>query len=557
MSKITICEGNIKWTSKGNTVLHAFDGDISFSAGECNIWNGEQGNETGEYIAEAVGGQYNKPCFLLFFRSKKQMQGFPRKNVDTTIEVDTDYKGDFGFDNASLRLYQHSTEIKNSYQPNRLITTSIDGKMLSEEDYTLKKVGISVYNISSLCLMKGKEASLYFKVFRSKKEKISTEIAFKLVEVNEYGLPNKSTIEYDTYKGNEISIVKIDERREIITLKANADFDTPIALISYYKNEIGEELIIGQCNLKPNRPLEMFLKFIKIKIEDIYGKPMFTETHPFDMNALETYLNTQTLNQAGIQVVIPNQTVDTLILKDTPTFRVFDFIKEVNLTSSPKLQTVFNRKKVFAIDETKKDATDDLDKSITNLFYEFLKMKFLTSSLFSSIFAKYKNILDVDNEGELVEILCDLYKYFFTPVFLWEDVTDKIDLSTENFGIAFEMSPKGYAKKVHMTKYALMNGKECYSIYAHELGHALSLEHPFQNDSQKGLTLENIMDYFSAYISTDTNNNKTVKQPNPNVFVQQQWEKARDFLSKKNEVFEIKIRNNLRLEIIEKVEDAK
>ncbi len=41
------------------------------------------------------------------------------------------------------------------------------------------------------------------------------------------------------------------------------------------------------------------------------------------------------------------------------------------------------------------------------------------------------------------------------------------------------------------------------------------------------------MDYFSAYISTDTNNNKTVKQPNPNVFVQQQWEKARDFLSKK------------------------
>lgn len=64
------------------------------------------------------------------------------------------------------------------------------------------------------------------------------------------------------------------------------------------------------------------------------------------------------------------------------------------------------------------------------------------------------------------------------------------------------------------------------------------------------------MDYFSAYISTDTNNNKTVKQPNPNVFVQQQWEKAHDFLSK-NEVFEIKIRNNLRLEIIEKVEDAK
>ena len=108
-----------------------------------------------------------------------------------------------------------------------------------------------------------------------------------------------------------------------------------------------------------------------------------------------------------------------------------------------------------------------------------------------------------------------------------------------------------------MTKYALMNGKECYSIYTHELGHALSLEHPFQNDSQKGLTLENIMDYFSAYISRDTNNNKTVKQPNPNVFVQQQWEKARDFLSKKNEVFEIKIRNNLRLEIIEKIEDAK
>lgn len=49
------------------------------------------------------------------------------------------------------------------------------------------------------------------------------------------------------------------------------------------------------------------------------------------------------------------------------------------------------------------------------------------------------------------------------------------------------------------------------------------------------------MDYFSAYISTDTNNNKTVKQPNPNVFVQQQWEKARDFLSKKMKYLKLKL----------------
>lgn len=49
MSKITICEGDILWTSKKDTILHSFGGDMVFNAGHKNIWHGEQGIEIGKY----------------------------------------------------------------------------------------------------------------------------------------------------------------------------------------------------------------------------------------------------------------------------------------------------------------------------------------------------------------------------------------------------------------------------------------------------------------------------------------------------------------------------
>lgn len=49
MSKITICEGEILYTSKGNTIIHAFDGNITTHAQEKNIWKDENGTLVGEY----------------------------------------------------------------------------------------------------------------------------------------------------------------------------------------------------------------------------------------------------------------------------------------------------------------------------------------------------------------------------------------------------------------------------------------------------------------------------------------------------------------------------
>uniref|UniRef100_UPI0039A60B85 hypothetical protein n=1 Tax=Ornithobacterium rhinotracheale TaxID=28251 RepID=UPI0039A60B85 len=49
MSKITICEGDILWTSKKDTIFHTFGGDMVFNAGHRNIWHGEKGIEIGEY----------------------------------------------------------------------------------------------------------------------------------------------------------------------------------------------------------------------------------------------------------------------------------------------------------------------------------------------------------------------------------------------------------------------------------------------------------------------------------------------------------------------------
>lgn len=49
MSKITICEGNIILTSKKDTIIHAFDGNITSNAQQKNIWKGEKGTVIGDY----------------------------------------------------------------------------------------------------------------------------------------------------------------------------------------------------------------------------------------------------------------------------------------------------------------------------------------------------------------------------------------------------------------------------------------------------------------------------------------------------------------------------
>ncbi|MEN4759614.1 hypothetical protein ABEG63_04665 [Chryseobacterium sp. C39-AII1] len=49
MSKETYCNGKIILTSKKNTLFHAFNGNLQFTAGEKNQWKGEQGSEIGNY----------------------------------------------------------------------------------------------------------------------------------------------------------------------------------------------------------------------------------------------------------------------------------------------------------------------------------------------------------------------------------------------------------------------------------------------------------------------------------------------------------------------------
>mgnify|MGYP003586354473 CR=1 FL=1 len=49
MSKITICEGNIILTSKKDTIIHAFNGNITSNAQQKNIWKGEKGTVIGDY----------------------------------------------------------------------------------------------------------------------------------------------------------------------------------------------------------------------------------------------------------------------------------------------------------------------------------------------------------------------------------------------------------------------------------------------------------------------------------------------------------------------------
>lgn len=80
MSKITICEGDILWTSKKDTILHTFGGDMVFNAGQRNIWHGEKGIEIGEYEEMDTPTSININKHIVEFR--------PPKNFDWSFGFD-------------------------------------------------------------------------------------------------------------------------------------------------------------------------------------------------------------------------------------------------------------------------------------------------------------------------------------------------------------------------------------------------------------------------------------------------------------------------------------
>ena len=514
MSKITICEGNIKWTSKGNTVLHAFDGDISFSAGECNIWSGEQGNETGEYIADAVGRQNEKFIACIdFYRSREHSEGKYGK-------LDTQYNGEFGFDRFDSKVCAEG--LFSEYEKIRTVLTS-------ENTYGKEKVYLCPYlsiwppeiKVDGKTIKKKNEVTLFVKANKatdiSKKNERATKatIVFSLEGEN---LKNEIVI-----SPNKLDL-EIGKEAKPISIKCNAPFEKDIKLIA---KSVDEGQVLGQLIIKANaiiytttlQPIEIIFGSAN---KDIANDLPTTIDNRFFEKLVE-YLNTKSLNQAYIhltlastikQVTFSKQEFEIKGLfytKDGDTYlkmgandgndelnndkdklnkkkdqsKALEYNNLVESRYAARLKNLQNeqnqkervdKKKQIFINEFKKYykyESGDSAKKVRKCHSEKMVKTIWGKKDITALFEEWKkeeeaylqlksNSISLDKNGQL--------HAFFTKDILTAGNPDRKTL-------AYSAPASGVS---HIFKEAFINAdEEAYATIAHELGHALGLEHTF------------------------------------------------------------------------------
>ena len=532
-----VVKGTMHISSDGDIEFHTFGGDLTFSAGGKNEWTTPQ-TIVGAYEPVSVEdfplkNDKNNPdnIFCLFFRSYGQMnKGLPTKKEHklkqnnntiggteysfTSIEKD-DYKGDFGFDIRQSRLYTYCKDILNSYIVNENISTKIGNKSLNDKKFSLDKNGENSYYIPHTLIMKGKEINLYVKVFPDKHKE---RIKFKLTSLDSKGFPEK---ENNHYPFAGITISEKINQKGFITVKVNTDIeDTSIGIIAYYNNEEGKEVIAGQCNFASNKKQQINLRFLKIKISDIPTKKETT----LDIIGIEHYLNNYSMNQAGIEMVVPKKNIEEIIIKKE---EIEKYIEEMSLKDK-ELFPIFKKDKTYIIKDSFNFRKNIDEKIYTNIKNKLSKLKI------DEVHLKYKSILDYQFKEDVeyfIKKLIEIYLEEFISIILLENLNNEIYLDNNNrwkFERAFESKiTTPFQSEIFISEQVLEDDKGSYFVYAHEIGHSLALNHTFKENEENsiGNTLENMMDYFYPIIQDD----KIIeKAPIPKCFVKQQWDIMRN-----------------------------
>ncbi|UMQ40370.1 hypothetical protein MKS83_13285 [Chryseobacterium sp. Y16C] len=493
----------------------------------------------------------DQSIFVLFFRSKNQASGsLPKTESSGEIRYDNLYTGNFGFDTYIPKLYP-ARQFENDYTVNTDIKTVIEEKKLNRDNFKLESKGNDKYYIPSVCITKNNNVTLYIKGY-SKKKYMLPKLSFKFVLLNEAKLPikNAATSEFRDYPDNKLNIISGKElilsgKEDFdsqITIQAVDDFDDHIGLICFYKNDKGEEFLVGQCNFVPNKKNNVKLKFIKVKVTN-NGTEKYTENHSFDITGLSSFLNNNTMGQAAMNIIVPKNTIDILKLEEKYKeinsstgveeikFNLADYTDVVDLKNKGDLSTVFKRNSILA---TKNDTSESkLQSHISKIYNLDIQNKLNTSTELNAIYEKYKNkIRKVFSKEDFLNEIRRWYLDTYIPFFLLEDITFKIYLQDGNWKWteAFESNRiKSHKLSVLVSKFSLIHGKDSYSTYAHELAHGLSLGHIFENSTginiqKEGLTLENVMDYYVINID-----GTKLLHPKPYVFNAKQWENMKSY----------------------------
>ena len=529
MSKITICEGKIKWTSKGNTVLHAFDGDISFSAGECNIWNGEQGNEAGEYIAEAVGRQNEKFIACIdFYRSREHSEGKYGK-------LDTQYNGEFGFDRFDSKVCAEG--LFSEYEKIRTVLTS-------ENTYGKEKVYLCPYlsiwppeiKVDGKTIKKKNEVTLFVKANKatdiSKKNERATKatIVFSLEGEN---LKNEIVI-----SPNKLDL-EIGKEAKPISIKCNASFEKDIKLIA---KSVDEGQVLGQLIIKANavvyqttlQPIEIIFGSAN---KDIANDLPTTIDNRFFEKLVE-YLNTKSFNQAYIHLTLASTIKQVTFSKQEFEIKGLFYTKD----GDTYLKMGRNDHKDELNDDEKKDQSKALEYNnlvenryaarLNNLQNEQNQKERVDKKrqIFINEFKKYYKYKESDNSKKVNKYRSEKMvktiwgKKDITALFEEWKKEEEAYLQMESNSISLDKkgqlhafftkdiltagNPKrktlAYSAPAsgvsHIFKEAFINADEkAFATIAHELGHALGLCHTF--DSRMGV-----------YIKEQENDRETVNK---------------------------------------------
>lgn len=220
MSKITICEGDILWTSKKDTILHSFGGDMVFNAGQRNIWQGEKGIEIGKYEKYGTHKEIVKVDKIILRgkrRKGKLLDGAPHLDLKSG-----DYSEDEkGFNKLWMEIYTENLKNK-------------DNNPLQLESMAIARAN----KVLSKIIKFSKETDLkLFENFRNNAEYYAQGDLEKVIQLM-----------IDTMKTNKSNSFEFsDQRLNIAVEKHSNHISFKNAVIDIFKNELKKYKSINEA----------------------------------------------------------------------------------------------------------------------------------------------------------------------------------------------------------------------------------------------------------------------------------------------------------------------
>lgn len=278
MGKTTICDGEILFTSKKDTLIHAFDGHLEFDAVGKNQWKGSE-TEIGDYVPTAIGEENeNFIACIDFYRSLDNSNG-------AFGSADKVYTGQFGFDRFDKKVCGEG--LASRY-------TKLSSVVPSADTYSNKKEYLCAYlSIWSPGILENPN-----------NEKSKITLYTKAFFASTVGTKKTAQVEFISSEPSKITVsasaeLTIDGEAKPITIECKESFDKDIEIIAKAKDE---PQILGKLIIKANATIyTTTIQAVEVVYNDT-AKGSTIEDIPHDdcIKELEKYFNEKSFNQAYI-----------------------------------------------------------------------------------------------------------------------------------------------------------------------------------------------------------------------------------------------------------------